>query len=230
MIGVLSDAHGNGLAFRHAIDLLRGRGARRFLFLGDAVGYLPDWSVVEALRAMVAAGDDVLCLQGNHEAMLLSGATAEPPREAVYQLAPLRQTAPAAATDVLAAWPASHREVLRDGTRVLFVHGSPADATYGYVYPDTDLAPFAPQADMVFMGHTHRPFIREHAGVRYINVGSCGLPRDDGRYGAAALLDPQGGGVEILRFDITAQTRSSPVIDRVHPAVQEVLARREQGE
>jgi predicted phosphodiesterase len=127
---------------------------------------------------------------------------------------------------MISSWPTSRKEEI-SGLNVLLVHGSPVDPTYGYVYPDTDLESFAPDADWVFMGNTHHPFIRECAGTCYVNIGSCGLPRDDGRYGAFALFDAKARRARILRFDITAESKQ--ILEQfptVHPSVREVYERR----
>lgn len=222
LIGLLSDAHGNSLAFDRAVDLLLAQGAQRLYFLGDAVGYVPSAAVLDSLARL---GDRVQCIRGNHETMLLEGQS-DAARERVYQLEALRPRLTPAQLAMIASWPASRSEVI-DGQKVLLVHGSPEDPTYGYVYPDTDLAGFNPGADWVLMGNTHHPFIREQAGSRYVNIGSCGMPRDDGRYGSVALLDTKTRSARILRFDITAESRQ--VLEQfpmVHPSVRDVYERR----
>ena len=93
---------------------------------------------------------------------------------------------------------------------VLMCHASPDDLLQGYVYPDTPLDGIRrSKFDIVFMGHTHRPFIRSFAGRRFINVGSCGQPRDHGGLGSACLFDADDGSVEILRFDIRSETEAA---------------------
>lgn len=222
LIGLLSDAHGNSLAFDRAVGLLLAQGAQHLYFLGDAVGYVPSAAVLDSLARL---GDRVQCIRGNHETMLLEGQS-DAARERVYQLEALRPRLTPAQLAMIASWPVSRTEVI-DGQKVLLVHGSPADPTYGYVYPDSDLACFAPDADWVFMGNTHHPFIREQAGTCYVNIGSCGMPRDDGRYGSVALLDTKARSARILRFDITAESRQ--VLEQfpmVHPSVRDVYERR----
>lgn len=222
LIGLLSDAHGNSLAFDRAVDLLLAQGAQRLYFLGDAVGYVPSAAVLDSLARL---GDRVQCIRGNHETMLLEGQS-DAARERVYQLEALRPRLTPAQLAMIASWPASRSEVI-DGQKVLLVHGSPEDPTYGYVYPDTDLAGFNHGADWVLMGNTHHPFIREQVGTRYVNIGSCGMPRDDGRYGSVALLDTKTRSARILRFDITAESRQ--VLEQfpmVHPSVRDVYERR----
>ncbi len=220
MHGLLSDAHGNLEAFQQGVNLLRRLGAERLHFLGDAVGYLPGFAVLDVL-----AEENMESLLGNHEVMLLAGGiTAQ--RDAVYQLMPMHQALGEARRQFIAALPTQRQWQAPCGP-VLLVHGSPSAPTHGYVYPDTELDGFTPAAgSVVFMGHTHRPFQREAAGVRYINIGSCGLPRDAGSLGCAALFDDVTGAVQLLRFDIRNATQAAlQRCGAVHPAVQAVFER-----
>jgi predicted phosphodiesterase len=222
MLGIVSDAHGNGPALALALDTLRALGATRFAFLGDAVGYIPSVSALAVLKAIAPLS---VCLRGNHEQMLLDGG-ASPERDAVYGLARTRELLSEEAILGIAAWPAAVTETFAAG-RALFVHGSPNDPTDGYLYPDADLSAQRTDADFVFCGHTHRPFIRRAGDTLFVNAGSCGLPRDDGRYGAAAIFDTDRGAARIVRFEITASLQhalaeSGPL----HPSVRELFARR----
>lgn len=225
LIGFLSDAHGNGPAFEKGLALLRSQGARSIYFLGDAVGYLPSPTVVESIARL---GDEIVCIQGNHEAMMLKGGV-DPGRELVYQLEAVRRKLGPELVRMIASWPTSR--VVRFGcTEMLLVHGSPENPTFGYVYPDTDLSPFKPAADVIFMGHTHHPFIREHDGKLYVNIGSCGLPRDDGRFGSVAVFDPKERKARVLRFDITSESQLAlKQAPTAHSSVRQAFARQRQG-
>lgn len=195
------------------------------MFLGDAVGYIPSLSVVASIREL---GSLVRCIRGNHEQMLLEQRY-DPPTDAVYRLSAVRSQAAPEELEMLASWDRSKKEQLASET-VLWVHGSPTAPTDGYVYPDSDLSLFQPDAAIVFMGHTHRPFVRDHNGVRYVNVGSCGLPRDDGRFGSAALYDPVSGHVRVIRFDITAETEAVFATNPdVHSSVRQLFTRRSEA-
>ena len=221
LIGFISDAHGNGRAFDRGVSLLLQNGAAHIFFLGDAIGYIPSTAVLDSLERL---GNAVECIRGNHEAMLLAGPI-NPAREPMYQLEALRPNL-CRYLDIISSWPVLRRQDI-NGWNVLMVHGSPADPTYGYVYPDSDLASFSPEADWVFMGNTHHPFIRECGGTHYVNVGSCGMPRDDGRYGSVALFDPNARSVRILRFDISKECRQ--VLEQypaVHPSVRDLFERK----
>lgn len=223
ILGFISDAHGNVEAFNKGISLLVVQGAERLFFLGDAIGYIPSSAVLDALDML---GDRVLCVRGNHEAMCLSGKVGLE-RDSVYQLNFFRSNLTQWHLEMISSWPVQHREVF-DGLSLLLVHGSPESPTYGYVYPDTNLAGFSPDADWVFMANTHHPFIREQAGIQYVNIGSCGMPRDDGRFGSAGLLDTKTGTTRIFRFDISTETKEMleefPI---VHPSVRDLYSRRQ---
>jgi len=91
------------------------------------------------------------------------------------------------------------------------------------VYADTDLDAFAGLGKRaVFMGQTHRPFVRQERDTLFVNVGSCGLPRDCGNLGAVCLFDDVQGTARIVRFDITSATTAA--LERCGPVASEVLA------
>ena len=222
MLGFLSDAHGNLTAFERGLALLRARGAKHIYFLGDAVGYIPTTAVLDRLREA-----DIPCLKGNHEAMMLSRDYA-PEREAAYRLGEIAALLSPELTAWVTDWPTT-----RTISDALLVHGSPSDPTFDYVYPDSDLKPFV-QVDgntrAVFMGNTHRPFVRDCDGIRFVNIGSCGLPRDDGAWGAVCLYDEATNDARILRYPI--DDTAAELRDRypdLHRVVLDTLARRADG-
>lgn len=223
MIGILSDAHGNLTVFRRMLELLSHMGADSFIFLGDAVGYIPSSDVLSVLMDM---GDRVQCILGNHEQMLLSG---QYPAclESVYRIQATRRLLSSEQLAFVAGWP-THLNYEYTCGRSLFVHGSPVDYQNGYVYPDSDLSEFSGEYQFVFMGHTHRAFVRKHAACTFINVGSCGLPRDDGRYASAALFDGSTGYTRLVRlklsfFDVALFFSRQ----HVHHSVAELFNRRQ---
>lgn len=214
MIGILSDAHGNRPAFDLCIELLRHYGAEMFIFLGDAVGYIPIPDVISAIREL---DKEIICVRGNHEDTLLTGVF-NPAKEAVYQHAITKSKMTADCIDFIKAWPSQLKIEFKAGASIL-IHGSPEDHLHGYIYPNTDLSKFEVEQKFVFMGHTHRPFIKNGPDTTYVNVGSCGLPRDIGILGSAALFNEQTGAVRILRFDIRKQIELATAGWPVHESV-----------
>lgn len=216
ILGLLSDAHGNREAFEQGVSVLRTEGAQVIYFLGDAVGYLPGDGVVEAIRE-----GRVVAIRGNHDAMLLSGEL-DPEREAIFRLGETASLMSAVNRTFIEAWP-DHLDLESESGGLLLVHGSPRQPLDGYVYPDTDLRPFGDVGKRaVFMGQTHRPFVRDSGDTVFVNVGSCGLPRDCGDLGAACLFNDVTGAARIVRFDIRTATRAA--LRRCGPVAPEVLA------
>lgn len=222
MIGILSDAHGNFYAFEHALEILRETGVDEIIFLGDAVGYFPSTKVVDLLMSFPRKAK---CIRGNHEDMLIHASFSEK-QDQVYQLGKIKSLMSEAHIDFISGWDTTYTRNSPVG-KLLFIHGSPSDPTYGYIYSDTDLSAFDTDADFVFMGNSHYPFVRKHQRVTYVNVGSCGLPRDDGRYGSVAVFDPENGVAKIIRFDISALSASTLAeIPPVHRSVTALLNRK----
>src|SRR5436190_256162 len=173
-IGLISDSHCNSIALDaclERIDLLK---LDTLYFLGDAVGYFPgEIDVIQQLQQR-----SILCQKGNHEAMLLGDLRFSSEKESVYRLADARERIASTVLQTIREWP-EHRVVHVGGRKLLLAHGSPFDFLCEYILPDSDLSKFSTlDYDAVFLGHTHRPFIRTVGSVLVVNVGSCGMPRD----------------------------------------------------
>ena len=109
-------------------------------------------------------------------------------------------------------------------------HGSPQDPLWGYVYPDTELRSQVQFADLVLMGNTHLPFLKQEGDTYWLNPGSCGLPRDDGRFASVAVMSTDPLHIEILRVNITEETtRVLLEHPTVHDSTKSVFKRRSQN-
>jgi putative phosphoesterase len=222
MIGILSDAHGNRPAFDLAIQILKKNGAEKIIFLGDAIGYIPTVSV---LYSIIQLREQINCITGNHEAVLVSGKF-NLQKEPIYQHIAIKKQITDELLSFIHIWP-RHIELEHPAGSALFIHGSPNDYTNEYVYPDTDLEKFSVNQSFVFMGHTHRPFIKRIGATTYVNVGSCGLPRDHGAYGSAVLFDEKLGEIQLVRFDIRSSTHNwLQNFEYVHESIYNLLNRK----
>lgn len=194
-IGLISDAHGNPVALSSCLKKIDRLALDALYFLGDAVGYFPgEAEVIRQLRHR-----EIPCQLGNHEAMLLGNLVLSVESERVYRISEARRRLTATDIETIRAWP-DHRIVHADGRKLLFVHASPVDFLRDRVLPDADLSRFtALDCDAVFMGHTHRPFVRTAGRVLVVNVGSCGMPRDQGDLASFAVYDSGANTCEILR-------------------------------
>lgn len=98
------------------------------------------------------------------------------------------------------------------GKKFLLSHASPSGDMYKYLRPDVSDKELEDElndsnADIVFIGHTHLPMIREIKGVTIVNPGSVGQPRDGIPMASYAVWDD--GHVEIKRvsYDIEATVK-----------------------
>jgi putative phosphoesterase len=218
-LGILSDAHGNVEAFEQALGILTEARADAVYFLGDAVGYIPDKGVVSILR-----GSNIQSIRGNHEDMLVrQSATAD--QDIAYRHRETFSTLSVDERDFIMSWP-SQLSISHQLCTLLLVHGSPRDQLGGYIYPDSSLSEFsAVRADVVFMGHTHRPFVRQCNGKLFVNVGSCGFPRGEDLRGSVCIFDLPERSAKIIRFDISGSC--SRILSRysLSPPVTSLLER-----
>jgi putative phosphoesterase len=220
-LAFLSDVHGNAIALDACLRHVCAFGIDAIYFLGDAVGYLP------AARAVLdrLEREAIACQKGNHEAMLLAREEVTTEREDVYRLSAAADELDPPHWTRIVSWPAS-RELAIGGRSLRLVHGSPADALNGYVYPDTDLTPFHNLPyDVVVMGHTHRPFVRQSGGKLFVNAGSVGLPRDRGDLAAFAVYDSDSHRAEIVRVPLNVDVILAAYGDRIHDSVRACLRR-----
>lgn len=93
------------------------------------------------------------------------------------------------------------RRVVVDGVRYLLVHGTPRDPLDEYLRRDP--AAWAEQvkdlgADVVCVGHSHMQFDIDAGGVRILNPGSVGLPRDGDPRAAYAIIE--NGKIQLKRI------------------------------
>jgi putative phosphoesterase len=184
-VGLISDVHGNSPAFRSVLAALQGR-VDSILFMGDLVGYYP--FVNEC--AEVWDSDQITGILGNHDQILAEClAQGREPEEqycARYGSAltrSLSHLSPKART-LLASWPL-HQSLNLDGASVAMFHGAPWMPLEGRVYPDfAEWERFEGcSEEVILLGHTHYPMMKEWRGKMIINPGSVGQPRS--RSGAA---------------------------------------------
>src|SRR4029450_6966925 len=66
----------------------------------------------------------------------------------------------------------------------------------GQARPDVRTNRRAADCDVLVFGHTHKPWIHDHAGIRFVNCGAVGKPKDNDPRAAFAILEAQDGAVE----------------------------------
>jgi len=197
-IGVISDIHGNALALEKCLKTMEYLNVDEIYCLGDYIGYLPEARLIlETMRL-----NSKLLLIGNHEAILLGRIPLDQNKEKIYRLNELNNELSPLHLSLISNLPIlSYKQI--EGCRILFTHASPWEPYSQYIYPNSDLSRFRElSVDVVFMGHTHIPFISRLGDLLVVNVGSCGLPRDQGNLASFALYDTDNRSCEIIRVII----------------------------
>jgi len=208
LTALISDLHSNLPALETALADARERGARRFVCLGDVIGYGASPRECLDLVMSLCSADPVdsaggaqpsaleagLCLQGNHEYALLNSAEDFNPkaRSAIeWTRVALNEGADRERSygywDFLGSLSPAERD-----ERALFVHGSPRDPVREYLLPRDVKNPGKMQDNfrrmdrpVCFVGHSHVPAV-------YFEDGR--LHRPDGTEGPIDLeLDASPG-------------------------------------
>jgi predicted phosphodiesterase len=126
--------------------------------------------------------------------------------------------------DWLSDLPLEFRTKLPDGTSVLCVHASPGQDAGSGISPDTrdhELGALLAgcHADLICVGHTHRPFSRNLAAKRIINPGSVSNPVGLDRRACYAILetDNRGYAIEFYRVAYDYQAVMDILAQINHP-------------
>jgi len=205
-VALVSDAHGNAVGLRAALDDIAGRDVDAIVALGDMAQGGPQ--PAECLDLLRGSGASVVL--GNSDAFLLDpNASKEPPTE--RHLVQRDWTLSQLSEDDLAFIRGFEQTVELDlgHSRLLCFHGSPADYDE-VVLPEDPPDPFT-GADILAGGHVHVPQLRRVGASWYVNPGSVGCgydhrqPDDDFRFDAwASYAIVEAASVEFHRvpFDL----------------------------
>jgi putative phosphoesterase len=202
-VGVISDIHGNQVAFEAVLDDMPDVDA--YLCAGDVVGYGP-WpgECVETVRDL-----DAPTVMGNHDRAVAKATGFAFNSMASAGVAYARDHCTDEQIDWLDSLPVSLRAF---DDRVKVVHGHPDDPDR-YTYPamfDRDLLG---DEDVLVMGHTHVQASKVYDEGIVMNPGSVGQPRDGDPRAAYAVLHLDSMTVDDHRVEYD--------IDAVEAAVEE---------
>lgn len=215
---LISDIHANLPALEAVLADIEQRQVGSTFHLGDLVGYAP-WpnEVVTLLQDRGIAG-----IAGNYDSTVGTdykhcGCKYEDPRQeelSHISFAWTKAHCTAETRRVLATLP--FRMDLKPigghaaGPTIILVHGTPTLNTLYWTEnrPDsfcTQMANIAgaKTGDVLCFGHTHLPWTRMVEGIRFVNTGSVGRPKDsDPRAGYVVLsIDETQVGAEFVRVD-----------------------------
>lgn len=226
-IAILSDAHGNIRFFKRCLEELRGLAPDKIIALGDYFGYLScGQEIVEELT-----DSNAYLLKGNHEAMMLGELPLDEEKDRkYYRLRKAKALLSESEKRRIKAMP-GRLKLLLDGRRLLFVHGNSEDWLNGYMYENNLVVRASDKIyDCIFMGHTHRPYIHRQDGVLYVNVGSCGMPRDIGMEPSFCIYDTRTNEARIVRIKMPIEILDDQIYKNLDDNVYKVFFRRENNE
>lgn len=201
-IGLISDIHSNAPALEEVLYYLEDAKVDKIIHAGDVIGYNPfPNEVIQMLIDHKVEG-----IKGNHEMILLTGdiSRASSPAERAIEWT----------KSVLSVKSRKYLSDLDDALRFEFegvplavFHGSPSDA-WEYVeavFATSDLLEET-GADILVLGHTHKPFARELKLGMIVNPGAVGQPRDRDWRASLAILEPEKMEAKIVRlpYDVEA--------------------------
>ncbi len=203
---IVSDIHGNIEALR-AVEKAAGD-VDTVLFLGDVVDYGPQpRECIEWLR-----GHGRMSLRGNHDNAVLTrvdcrcGQAFHPFSVATREL--MWKILDESDYEYLRAF-RPEEEIDLGGRPAYAAHAAPSDTLFKYIRPDTPADVLAAEAEkvdteLVLLGHTHFQMDRTVAGVRFVNPGSVGQPRDGDPRAGFALWDDGEITFHRIEYDIDA--------------------------
>ena len=209
-IGVLSDIHGNMPALEAVLTDMSRRQLDAMFCLGDLVGY--GASPNEVTAEIKASG--IPTIMGNYDDGVgfdrdECGCAYRDPGEQERGHRSLLWTREHTSDENKAFLRNLVAEIRREaaGKQLLLVHGSPRRMNE-YLFEDRPLSSFqrlaaSSNADVVVFGHTHRPYTKLVDGVRFVNAGSVGKPKDGDWRACYLILQPDAAdeAVEFVRLE-----------------------------
>jgi putative phosphoesterase len=224
---VITDIHANLPALRAALARIDELGIERVYCGGDLVGYGPHPNEVVAL----VAERGIPTIYGNYDYAIARdledcGCAYVTPHD--------RELGQGSVDWTLAHTDQRSKDWMRElpsdlrfdvgATSVHLVHGSPRKVNE-YLFEDKparlyERLALADEADVMVFGHTHKPWVRSHGGVLFVNCGSVGKPKDGDPRGAFAVLRESAEGVDVTieRFAYDAAGVAAQVREAGLPA------------
>jgi putative phosphoesterase len=194
---LISDIHANYAA----LNALKEEGWDALWCLGDLVDYGPrPKEVVDWVRR-----NATICVRGNHDHAV--GFNVDPQCSVPFQKIAAstrrytQQILDRDRVDYLRNLPVQ-QQVDSNGARFYLVHAKPTDPLFGYLpseSPSWEQEASWINSDVLIVGHTHTPFIRQVGRTTVINPGSIGQPKTGRSLACYAIWED--GKAELKEYD-----------------------------
>ncbi len=202
-IAIISDIHGNQLALEAVLqDFARQPAVDQLVIAGDLClnGPCPR-QVIETVQSLHCP-----VLQGNVDVEVVTQAP-EKGEKKRSTAAWTREQIGQASINYLASLPLAHRIRNSHGSDLLIVHANPLNVEDA-IFPNASdsileqlLGGLDDNIGAMAFGHLHIAYTRRWRHLFLVDVGSCGLPRDEDHRAAYGILSWQGNGWEAeIRF------------------------------
>jgi putative phosphoesterase len=203
-VAVITDVHANLPALEAALARIDELGIERIYCGGDLVGYGPHPNEVCALIADRA----IPTIYGNYDHAI---ARDHDDCGCAYVTPEDRELGQRSVEWTLANTDRASKTFMRGlpfdlrlevaSKSVHLVHGTPRKVNE-YLFEDKPASLYerlaaTERGDALVFGHTHKPWVRAHGGVLFVNCGSVGKPKDGDPRAAFALLEDAGGRLEV---------------------------------
>ena len=203
-IAVITDIHANLPALEAALERIDELGIDRIYCGGDLVGYGPhpnevcDLIQTRAIPTIYGNYDHAIA-RDEHDcgcAYITEHDRALGQQSVEWTLVNTDQRS----KDFMRGLPFDLRFSLGE-SEIHLVHGSPRKVNE-YLFEDKPASLYerlaaAETSDMLVFGHTHKPWVDDFGGVRFVNCGSVGKPKDGDPRGAFAVLAASSAGVDV---------------------------------
>jgi putative phosphoesterase len=217
-VAVITDIHANLPALEAALARIEELGIERVYCGGDLVGYGPHPNEVCAL----IEERGIPTIYGNYDYAIGRGLE---DCGCAYVDQRDRELGQRSVDWTLAHTDSRAKDFMRElpfdlgfevgASRIHLVHGSPRKVNE-YLFEEKPASLYerlaaAEEADTLVFGHTHKPWVRDHGGVLFVNCGSVGKPKDGDPRAAFAILRPGEGhpevAIERVAYDAEAVAR-----------------------
>jgi putative phosphoesterase len=219
-LALIADIHGNDLALKAVLEDIERHAVDGIYCLGDLVGYAPfPNEVVDIIRQ-----NNIQTVLGNYDdaigfGRLVCGCDFPSEEARIVGEQSLAWTREHTTEESQAYLQVLPREIWLDieGLKTQLVHGSPRalneyimdDSTPEFLREIFDMT----QADILVVGHTHKPFYRLFGGHHIINAGSVGRPKHGDPNAAYCILTVDDGvEVEIQKVPYDAEAMAKSIV------------------
>lgn len=178
-VALISDIHGNDVAFEKVMGAIKQEGVDRLACLGDVATLGPDpVETIDRLRQL-----DCLCIMGNHDEFLIDRDLLKK-----YTNSPVVRDAVDWCREKLSAEHFSFLKTFKrhatldlgDERSLMIFHGTPRSHMENLLAttPPEELDNLLGEhrASVMAGGHTHVQMLRQHRGYLIVNAGSVGQP------------------------------------------------------